>query len=398
MMRAALFAVGALAFSGAAPAAAYVEAMYPLQQVINESEVIAEGVLEKVDKENMTAVMRVDKSLKGKCHYTHIRMNFGGGQAWHPQAIRKHLVVGAPAIIFYNAGRQSQCYLNRFFFQLYGDANAPPDKAWWNYTHIEIRMNRTFNGTVAELSESLGKILSGRGKAPAPSPKIPPMSPEALKALPAHGEPVDEATLPAAFLKAGAPRKVDPKTMNAVFAPHEQGFIRHWLVLSPIPLGQPAFDHSENSQKPLLDKEWFPQPLEAKPRETEKVTIDGTELFWESMETEQILSFTGEASLHIAVVYVVAESDASDLTILAGSDDSLRLILNGKEIHRAYAGRGVTPDQDRVPNVSLKKGVNALQAWVINGGGPSGLCLRFVDKAGQPVKGLRVSRSPTPDL
>ena len=389
--------IALLVVAGALPAGAYVEAIYPLQQVINESEVIAEGVLEKVDKENHTAVMRVDKSLKGKCHYTHIRMNFGGGQAWHPQAIKKHLVVGAPAIIFYNAGRQSQTYLNRFFFQLYGDAGAPPEKAWWNFTHIEIRMNRTFNGTVPELSDLVQKIQSGRTKAPAPSAKIPPMSPEALKALPAHGETFDEATLPAAFLKAGAPRKLDPKTMNAVFPTHDQGFIRHWLVLGPIALGQPAFDHSENGQKAFFDKAWFPQPLEARPRETDKVALDGAELFWEAAESDSILGFMGDASLNIALAYVIAEDDASDVSLLLGSDDSVRVILNGKEIHRVHAGRAVTPDQDRIPGLALKKGVNVLQAWVINGGGPSGVCARFVGKDGQPLKGLRVSRSPTPE-
>ena len=216
------------------PGSAYVEAIYPLQQVLNESEVIAEGVIEKVDKQNHTAVMRVDKSLKGKCHYTHIRMNFGGGQAWHPEAIRKHLVVGAPAIIFYNAGRQSQTYINRFFFQLYGDAGAPPEKAWWNFTHIEIRMNRTFNGTVAELSDLVQRILAGKSKAPAPDAKVPPMDAATVKALPAHGEPVDETKLPAPFLKRevkiGTPRNPDApaKTAPGLKAEYYEG---QWTAL-----------------------------------------------------------------------------------------------------------------------------------------------------------------------
>jgi hypothetical protein len=202
---------------GALPAGAYVEAVYPLQQVIAESEVIAEGVVEKHDPGKKIAFIKIQKSLKGKCHYDVIRINYGGGQFYHPAVLPKHLVPGAPAIIFYNAGRQSQTYLNRFFFQIYGDAGAPPEKAWWNMTHIEIRMNRTFNGTVPQLSELLQKILSGRAKAPAPDPRIPPMDEATLKALPAHGEPADETTLPAPFLprtvKLGKPREaVNPGT------------------------------------------------------------------------------------------------------------------------------------------------------------------------------------------
>jgi len=202
-MKSVLIAAAALAILPLG-ATGYVEAMYPLQQVLNESETIAEGTLEKVDKENHTAVMKVTQSLKGTCTYTHIRMNFSGGQAFHPDAIKKHLVVGAPMLIFYNAGRQAQAYLNRFFFQLYGDAGAPPEKAWWNYTHIEIRMNRTFNGTAPELSDTVRKALSGKAKAPSPNGKVKAMDAATLKLLPAFGEPVDEAALPAPFIKGDA--------------------------------------------------------------------------------------------------------------------------------------------------------------------------------------------------
>ena len=193
-------------------AAGYVEAMYPLQQVLNESEVIAEGVIDKVDVQNHTAFMKVSRSLKGQCAYAVIRMNFSGGQAFHPDAIKKHLVVGAPALIFYNAGRQAEVYLNRFFFQLYGDVGAAPEKAWWTFTHIEIRMNRTFVGPVPELADLVGRVLAGKDKAPAPNAKIPPMDAATLKALPAPLEAVaDEAALPAPFAR-GALKPKAPET------------------------------------------------------------------------------------------------------------------------------------------------------------------------------------------
>ena len=383
----------------AAFAGPYIEELYPLQRVLNESEVIAEGTVEKVDLKNKTAVIKISKSLKGKCGYEQVRMTFGGGQFWHPDAIMKHLVVGAPAIVFYNAGRQGEVYLSRFFFQLYGDAAAPPEKAWWSFTHIEIRMNRAFNGTVAELSDTVQKTLTGRAKPPAPNAKLPPIGPEHLKALPAHGEPaLDEAALPAPFLKAGVARKVDPKTMNASYAAHDEGFLRHWLVLGPIALGEKGSDHTEGGQKAFFDKAWFPKPEEARPRELDKAAVDGNELVWESAEATDFYVDFGAAdnSLHIAVAYVVAESDLADLTMTVGSDDSCKVILNGREVHRIYSGRGLAKDQDLVKGIRLNKGVNALQAWVINGGGPTGVAVRFLDKAGQPVRSIRVSRSPTP--
>lgn len=190
----------------------YVEALYPLKQVLAESEVIAEGVIEKVDKENHTAFLRIHRSLKGSCAYPVIRMNFSGGQDFHPDAVRKHLVVGAPAMIFYNAGRQAEVYLNRFFLQLYGDAGAPPEKAWWTFTHIEIRMNRTFHGTVPELSKVVGEVLAGKAKPPEPEPQRPAMNAETIKALPAPLEPVaDEAALPAPFARKAPAKPAKPR-------------------------------------------------------------------------------------------------------------------------------------------------------------------------------------------
>lgn len=394
-----LLLLATFAAAAALPAGAYVEAMMPLQQVLNESEVIAEGTIEKVDPKNKTAVVRISKSLKGKCGYEQIKMTFGGGQIWHPDAIQKHLVVGAPAIIFYNAGRQAEMYLNRFFFQLYGDAAAPPEKAWWSFTHIEIRMNRTFNGSVAELSDTVQKVLAGKSKPPAPNQKLPPVGPEHVKALPAHGEPaVEEAALPPPFLKAGLARKVDAKTMHATFAVDPEGFIKQWLVLGPIAVGAQGSDQTENGQKGIFNKEWFPKWGEARPRELDKATVDGAELVWESGEAADFFLDFGLAdnSLHLAVAYLVAESDLNDLTLMTGSDDSGLWRLNGKEVQRVYAGRGVGKDQERSGPVSLKKGVNVLMMAVINGGGPTAGCARFLNKAGQPVKSLRVSRSPTP--
>ena len=384
----------------ALPAGAYVEAIMPLQQVLNESEVIAEGTIEKVDPKNKTAVVKVSKSLKGKCGYELIKMTFGGGQVWHPDAIQKHLVVGAPAIIFYNAGRQAEMYLNRFFFQLYGDAAAPPEKAWWSFTHIEIRMNRTFNGSVAELSDTVQKVLAGKSKPPAPNQKLPPIGPEHVKALPAHGErAVEETSLPAPFLKAGLARKVDPKTVNAVYAVNDEGFLRHWLVLGPIALGEKGSDHTEAGQKAFFEKAWFPKSAEARPRELDKATVDGAEMLWEAAEAADFFLDFGlsDNSLHIAVAYVVAETDLADLTLTVGSDDSCKVVLNGREVHRIYSGRGLAKDQDVVKGVRLNKGVNVLQAWVINGGGPTGVAVRFLDKSGQPLRSSKVSRSPTPE-
>src|SRR5437764_11739346 len=102
----------AILFAGIGTASAYIESLYPLAQFLSESEGIAEGTIEKVDVKNKTCFVRISRSLKGKCRYEIVRMNIGSGQEWHPDVVMKHLIVGAPALMFYTQGR-AEIYVNR---------------------------------------------------------------------------------------------------------------------------------------------------------------------------------------------------------------------------------------------------------------------------------------------
>ena len=384
----------AAALAGAPAAGAYVEAVYPLQQVINESEVIVEGVIEKADPETKTAVIKTGRTLKGKCAYPLIRMNIGVGQMWHPEAIWPHLVPGAPVLVFYNQSLQSQTYLNRFFFQLYGDASAPPEKAWWNLTHIEIRMNRTFHGTVAELTKLVRDILVGRAKPPAPDPKMPPISKEQVLELPPYPEPQDPAKLPACFCKrAPDPRIYEKKSLR----PDEEGFIRGWLVLGTVPLNDRISDPVEEAQKPYLLRAWQLVELHTPPKVFDKARVGRAEYSWDPYETSDWYVDFGpaESALCLAVAYLVCEKDVPGLTLRTGSHDSVRVRLNGTEVIRTFADRQVAKDQDRSKPVTLKKGVNRLEVAVINGTGTAGACARFVDAEGNPFRGFVCAFSPS---
>ncbi len=44
--------------------------------------------------------------------------------------------------------------------------------------------------------------------------------------------------------------------------------------------------------------------------------------------------------------------------------------------------------------MTLKQGMNVLTFVVVNGDGPTAAAARFLDKEGNPVKGLTVSLSP----
>ncbi|MEI7902500.1 MAG: hypothetical protein WCK89_19800, partial [bacterium] len=62
---------------------------------------------------------------------------------------------------------------------------------------------------------------------------------------------------------------------------------------------------------------------------------------------------------------------ASAVTVGFGSDDGIEVWLNGKKVHSNNAGRGVSPDQDKV-TLALVAGENRMLVKIFNGGGSCG--------------------------
>jgi hypothetical protein len=77
------------------------------------------------------------------------------------------------------------------------------------------------------------------------------------------------------------------------------------------------------------------------------------------------------------LAYVHAE-EARETQLLIGSDDGVRIWLNGRLVHTNPAYRGAYPDQDRI-RVSLSRGWNSLLIKVLPGAGGWGYYVRFAD-------------------
>jgi hypothetical protein len=201
-----------------------------------------------------------------------------------------------------------------------------------------------------------------------------------------------------AFAGAGA------KSQDKTFKPDGEGYLKNWLLLEPIALGDAAAEHTEESQKAFFDKDHFENQKKATPKEGDKVKVGGAEMKWHSYAASETIvdfeAFCGgiskdkDKALFLGVVYVVCEAEMADVVLSIGSDDSSLWRLNGKEIIRVYAGRGVEADQDRSGKVTLNKGVNVLSMAVINGEGPTGACARFFDKDNKPVKNVTLTLTP----
>ena len=68
--------------------------------------------------------------------------------------------------------------------------------------------------------------------------------------------------------------------------------------------------------------------------------------------------------------------------LLLGSDDGVRVWINGALVHSNPASRGAYPDQDTV-KVSLKAGWNKVLIKILQGGGGWGYYVRFADSDGK---------------
>ena len=171
-----------------------------------------------------------------------------------------------------------------------------------------------------------------------------------------------------------------------------EGYVCTWLVLAPVPLkeGQEGAD--------ALDEESVTGEANVKPEAGDKLVVGGKDFTWKECHAkDQILDFNGllgkqtERSVGYAVAYITADSDVADLTLKLGSDDQVKIYLNGKPIHSNDEGRPLEKDEDSVPGLSLKKGLNVLVVKVVNEEEDWLVSVRLVDKDGKPAAGLKAT-------
>jgi len=177
--------------------------------------------------------------------------------------------------------------------------------------------------------------------------------------------------------------------------PDDEGFIRNWLVLAPLPFGG-AQDGAE-----ALGKQQVPDEAKLQPKEGDKVKVGDTELAWRAHKAESyLLDFNAllgketEDSVAYAVCYLMTDKELKDLTMKTGSDDQCKVYLNGKEVFKNEEARPAEKDQDSTGNLTLKQGVNVIVFKVVNEKVDWSGCLRFTDKDGKAVTDFKVSLKP----
>jgi hypothetical protein len=143
-----------------------------------------------------------------------------------------------------------------------------------------------------------------------------------------------------------------------------------------------------------LGKEQVKGEAKLKPKAGAKVKAGGKQLAWKEHTCKDHLldfnAFPGEQtedSVAYAVSYVVAPEELKGVKMRTGSDDQVKVYLNGKEVLKVTDARPLEKDQDST-DVTLKKGVNVLVVKVVNEKVDWSFCVRFTDKDDKPLTKL----------
>jgi len=183
-----------------------------------------------------------------------------------------------------------------------------------------------------------------------------------------------------------------PKTPDA------DGFLRRWLLLEPQPingqLGQTAVQATVATAE-------FRSQLTALPRDGDTVTVGTTQLAWHAVDTlgynvnlhhfAYALNKPTSNVLFSVATLVHAPRELTNVRLAIGSNAASVWWVNGQEVIGIYNDRQTVVDDGVSKRLTLKQGANVIRAAILNAGGATDFCARFLDAEGRPVKGLTVT-------
>jgi hypothetical protein len=183
-------------------------------------------------------------------------------------------------------------------------------------------------------------------------------------------------------------------------APNADGFIQRWLLLEPIG----ANGLTDSIVHTAVKKEYFSNQFTVIPHDGDKVTVGDKELTWHAVETRdyninlfhfaRALGKPTSDVLFWAVVVVNCPQEMRDVRLAIGSNAASVWWVNGQEVIGIYGDRQTVIDDGVSKRLTLKKGQNIVRAAVVNGGGATDFCARFLDAEDKPLKGFTVSVGP----
>lgn len=156
---------------------------------------------------------------------------------------------------------------------------------------------------------------------------------------------------------------------------HASPFVQHYMVIGPFPkTDEVTFAPTTSPDNPINLNQTY-------------MGLEGKTLKWKEAETRTsgMLDFRANIGMNTgvvgyAVIYIHAPTDMNTILLL-GSDETVKVWLNGTEIHHKRVYRRLLPDTDTIP-CRLKAGWNEVLCSVEQNSWTWGLYMRFTDAEG----------------
>jgi hypothetical protein len=180
-------------------------------------------------------------------------------------------------------------------------------------------------------------------------------------------------------------------------APDAAGFLQRWLILEPIKVPPLLTD---SAVRAAVSKDYFPDQLTVMPHDGDTVTAADGPLAWHAVDTSKynvnLYHFAyalGKPTSNVlfwVVTVVTAPREMPNVRLAIGSNAASVWWVNGEEAIALYNDRQTVIDDGVSNRLTLRAGPNVIRAAIINAGGATDFCARFLDADNQPVKGIAV--------
>jgi hypothetical protein len=177
-----------------------------------------------------------------------------------------------------------------------------------------------------------------------------------------------------------------------------RGFIHRWLVLEPVPVQGRL---TEAAVEESLKLAALPEVGDALPKPGDSIPVSGSTYAWHALDTLHYnvnlyhfawaLSKPTSNAVFWAVTVVDSPREMQDVRLAIGSNAASRWWLNGEPVIALNDDRQSVIDDGVSKRITLRKGRNVIRAAIVNGGGATDFCARFLDAGDNPIRGLEVS-------
>jgi len=173
-----------------------------------------------------------------------------------------------------------------------------------------------------------------------------------------------------------------------------EGYIRHWVMLAPIPLP------GEEAGTEAIYKQQIRDEGALRPKAGDTVKVGGKELTWQNitastnyLDFNAVLKSVNDRTAGYMVTYIESESERPDVIMAVASNDEGRIYFNGVDIYLFSEPRPLLLDADK-GKVTLKKGLNVIVFKVTNEQNAWQGAIRLLNKDGSPLNDIKIKLLP----